>query len=121
MENNIQEHIKRLSAYEYSLMNTICDHSNINFVDFIGQKRNRKFVNARKIASYLLKNNGYTHENIGQIISLIPKDHTSIIYNVRKAHDHYQFEPLFKNIVDSVVSNLNKTDFTSLKHKPCKK
>ena len=120
MENNIQEHIKRLSAYEYSLMNTICDHSNINFVDLIGQKRNRKFVIARKIASYLLKNNGYTHENIGQIISLIPKDHTSIIYNVRKAHDHYQFEPLFKNIVDSVVSNLNKTDFTSLKHKPCK-
>lgn len=121
MQNNIQEHIKRLSAYEYSLMNTICDYSNIKIDDLLGQKRNRKFVNARKVASYLFKNNGYTHENIGQIISLIPKDHTTIIYNFKKASEHYELEPHFKTIVDSVVSNLSKSNFTSLKHKPCKK
>ena len=117
MENNIQEHIERLTAYEYTLLNTICDHSNIKFVDLVGQKRQRKFVNARKIASYLLKNHGYTHQNIGQIISIIPKDHTSIIYNVRKAQDHYEFEPLFKNIVDSVNNLITKERFTSFTYK----
>lgn len=121
MENDIQEHIKRLSAYEYSLMNTICDYSNIKISDLLGKVRKNQYVNARKIASFLLKNNGYTYENIGQIISLIPKDHTTIIYNVKKASEHYELEPHFKTIVDSVVSNLSKSDFTSLKYNPCKK
>lgn len=121
MTNDITEHIKRLSAYEYSLMNTICDYSNIKISDLLGKVRKNQYVNARKIASYLFKKNGYTNERIGTLISLIPKDHTTIIYNVRKANEHYELEPHFKTIVDSVVSNLNKTDFTSLKHKPCKK
>ena len=58
MENNITEHIKRLSAYEYSLMNTICDYSNIKISDLLGKVRKNEYVNARKIASYLFKKNG---------------------------------------------------------------
>jgi chromosomal replication initiation ATPase DnaA len=116
MKNEIEKHIQTLTAYEYTLLNTICDYSKIKLDDLVGQKRKRKFVNARKIASYLLKKNGYTHQNIGQIISLVPKDHTSIIYNVRLAQHHYEFEPLFKNIVDSVGNVVVKQDFSSLKH-----
>jgi chromosomal replication initiation ATPase DnaA len=116
MKDEIQKHIQTLTAYEYTLLNTICDYSKIKLDDLVGKKRHRKFVNARKIASYLLKKNGYTHKNIGQIISLVPKDHTSIIYNVRLAESHYQFEPLFKNIVDSVGNVVIKQDFSSLKH-----
>jgi chromosomal replication initiator protein len=116
MKNEIEKHIQTLTAYEYTLLNTICDYSKIKLDDLVGQKRHRKFVNARKVASYLLKKNGYTLQNIGQIISLIPKDHTSIMYNIRLAESHYQFEPLFKNIVDSVGNVVIKQDFTALKH-----
>jgi len=111
MENNITEHIKRLSAYEFTLMNTICNYSNIKIDDLLGKVRKRKYVNARKIASYLLRKNGYTNDNIGEIISLIPKDHTTIIYNVRKAIEHYNLESEFKFIVDKVGKNVKKIDF----------
>ena len=119
MEKELQEHIKTLNAYEYSLLNTICDYSNIKLIDLLGQKRKRKFVNARKIASYLFKKNGYTNQDIGQIISLIPKDHTTIMYQVRLAYQHLQFEPQFKNIVDSVnnIISDNNSDFTSLNYR----
>jgi chromosomal replication initiation ATPase DnaA len=119
MKEEVKEHIKTLSAWQYSLLNTICDYSNIKLDDLIGQKRHRKFVNARKIASYLLHNNGYAFHDIGKIISIIPKDHTSILYHVRLAKEHIETEPLFKNIVDS-VNNLivdNKFDFTALNFK----
>jgi chromosomal replication initiation ATPase DnaA len=111
MENDIQVHIKRLSAYELAIMNTICDYLNIQIDDLLGQDRKRRYVNARKMASYLFKKNGYTNEFIGTIISLIPKDPTSIIYNVRKANAHYNLEPDFKFIVDKVGENVKKTDF----------
>ena len=120
MNEEIIQHIKRLSAYEYSLINTICDTTGIDFSDLVGQKRHRKFVNARKIASYLFQKKGYTYENIGQIISIIPKDHTTIIYHLKSAINHYNCEPHFKFMVDSVINNLSKQNFTSLKYKPCK-
>jgi chromosomal replication initiator protein len=111
MENDITEHIKRLSAYEFTLMNTICNYSNIKIDDLLGKVRKNEYVNARKIASYLLKKNGYTNEKIGSIISLIPKDHTTVIYNVRKANEHYNLEPDFKFIIDKVGTKVKKTDF----------
>lgn len=111
MENDIQEHIKRLSAYEFTLMNTICNYSNIKIDDLLGKVRKNQYVNARKIASYLFKKNGYTNERIGSIISLIPKDHTTIIYNVKKASEHYNLESDFKFIVDKVGTNVKKIDF----------
>ena len=119
MQEEIQEHIKTLNGWEYSLLNTICDYSNIKLSDLLGQKRKRKYVNARKIASYLLHNNGYTNDDIGEIISLVPKDHTTIMYHVRLAKQHIQSEPLFKNIVDSVNNIIvnNKFDFTALNYK----
>lgn len=117
MTNDITEHIKRLSAYEYTLFNTICDYSNIKLTDLLGQKRNKKFVDARKATSFILKQKGYTHQNIGEIISLVPKDHTTIMYQFKKANEHYNLEHEFRNMVDSVKNILYKSDFTSLKHR----
>lgn len=116
----LQQHIESLTAHDYTLLNTICDTIGIDFADLVGQKRDRKFVNARKIASYLFQKKGYTYENIGQIISIIPKDHTTIIYHLKCAKHHYNNEPHFKFMVDSVNNNLCKQNFTSLKYKQCK-
>ena len=117
MENNIQEHIKRLTDYEATLFNTICQYSNIRIDDLIGQKRKKRFVDARKATSFILKQKGYTHQNIGEIISVVPKDHTTIMYQFKKANEHYNLEHEFRNMVDSVKSILYKSDFTSLKHR----
>ena len=122
MEFETKEHIKKLSPYEYALLNTICDYTYIKIEDLIGQNRKRKFVNARKVASYLLHKQGYTYNDIGDIISFVPKDHTTIMYHIFKANEHLKCEPYFKNIVDSVTNIISKYEdkFSSLKHKKCK-
>ena len=119
MVDEIKQHVKKLNAYEYSLLNTICDYSNIKLSDLLGKKRKRKFVNARKIASYMLYNKGYTYSDIGDLISLINKDHTTTLYYVRLAKMHIENEPQFKNIVDSVnnIISDNKYEFTALNYK----
>jgi chromosomal replication initiation ATPase DnaA len=123
MENEIKQHIKTLNAYEYTLLNTICDYAYIKFDDLVGQRSNRKFVNARKIASYLLHKKGYTYNEIGSLISLIHKDHTTIMYYIEKANEHMQCELNFKNIIDSVTNVTAKyeDEFSTLKYKKCKK
>jgi chromosomal replication initiator protein len=117
MKNEIEKHIQTLTAYEYTLLNTICDYSKIKLDDLVGQKRNKKFVDARKVTSFILKQKGYTHQNIGEIISIVPKDHTTIMYQLKKANEHYNLEHEFRNMVDSVKNILYKSDFTSLKHR----
>jgi chromosomal replication initiation ATPase DnaA len=119
MEKETQEHIKTLSVYEYKLLNTICDYSDITLADFIGQCTKRKFTDARKIASSFLHKQGYKLHKIGKVISIIPKDHTTIMYQLRKTEDHYKTEPKFKNIVDSVAVIMKKytENFSTLKFK----
>ena len=119
MESEIKEHIRKLNAYEYTLLNTICDYSDIKLDDLIGKRNKRIIVNARKIASYLLHKKDYTYNNIGKVISIIPKDHTTVMYNIQKASQHIQYEPNFKNIVDSVTNVILKyeNEFSTLKYK----
>ena len=114
-----QQHIKTLNTNEYVLINSICDRFNIIIDDLIGKRRNRKFANARKVATHILYKNGYTLNQIGKLISLIPKDHTSIMHLRDTAKNHYENELEFKNIVDSISFSRNKQSFTSLKFKPC--
>ena len=117
MENELEQHIMSLDAYEYTLLNTICDYSNITLAELVGQVRKNEYVNARKIASLIMSSKGYTYNYIGKVISLIPKDHTTIMYHIDKANAHYRIEPEFKNIVDSVNNVLFKQNFTSFKYK----
>ena len=121
MQDEVKQHIKTLTSYEYTLLNTICDYSNIKLENLLGQIRKRKFVNARKVASYMLHKEGYTYNDIGDIISLIPKDHTTIMYHVEKANQHLKCEPYFKNTVDSVTNVISKykDKFSSLKYTAC--
>lgn len=115
MSEEIKTHIEKLKLLEYNLINSICDLTKIKIEDFLGQRRCKRFVNARKMATYILCKRGYSLKHIGEIISIIPKDHTTIIYQNRQAKNHYEKEPEFKNIVDSLVF-INKTNFTSLKY-----
>jgi chromosomal replication initiation ATPase DnaA len=103
---NISEHIKQLTPYEYELLNTICDHSDIKMRDLLSQKRYGKLMNARKIACLMLKRKGYIYKNIGEVICYVPKDHSTIIYRVRRAKSHYDLEPDFRDMVDKVSNSL---------------
>ena len=114
----LKKHLKKLNGYEYTLLNNICEHTKISFNDLVSQIRKPDFVNARKIAVYFLIKKNYTLENAGKVISIVPKDHTSVIHLNKKAHDHYRFEPNFKNMVDNINAITFTTNFTSLKYKP---
>jgi chromosomal replication initiation ATPase DnaA len=106
MTNDITEHIKCLSEYDHTLFKIICEYLNIKLEDLLGQRRKRKFVNGRKIASYILYNKGYTYEDIGYLISIKPKDHTSIMHYLKKVNEHYNLELEFKNSVISIKNIL---------------
>jgi chromosomal replication initiation ATPase DnaA len=106
MENEIQKHITRLNEYENTLFSTICQYANIQIDDLVGQKRKKRFVDARKATSFILKQKGYTHQHIGEIISLIPKDHTTIMYHFQKAKAHYDLELEFRNLVIMVKNKM---------------
>jgi chromosomal replication initiation ATPase DnaA len=106
MQSDIKEHIKYLSEYDHTLFKIICEYLNIKLEDLLGQRRKRKFVNGRKIASYILYNKGYTYEDIGYLISIKPKDHTSIMHYLKKVNEHYNLELEFKNSVISIKNIL---------------
>lgn len=119
MKNEIEKHIESLSTKEYVLFNSICDKIGITLADLIGQRRFKTFANARKIATHILYKNGYSLHHIGKIISIVPKDHTTIIYQRECARNHYHKEIEFRNIVDSLFFDFKSISFTSLKYKPC--
>ena len=116
-DKELKIHFKKLNGYEYTLLSNICEHTKITFNDLVSQIRKHEFVNARKIAVYFLMKKDYTLENAGKVISIIPKDHTSVLHLNKKAHDHYEYEPYFKNIVDNINVMTSTINFTSLKYK----
>jgi chromosomal replication initiation ATPase DnaA len=116
-DKELKTHIKKLNGYEYTLLNNVCEHTKVSFNNLVSQIRKNEFVNARKIAVYFLIRKGYTLENAGKVISIIPKDHTSVLHLNGKAHDHYKFEPHFKSIVDNINVMTSTINFTSLKYR----
>jgi chromosomal replication initiation ATPase DnaA len=117
-DKELKKHLKKLNGYEYTLLSNICEHTKVSFNDLVSQIRKPNFVNARKIAVYFLIKKDYTLENAGKVISILPKDHTSVIHLNKKAHDHYKVELDFKNVVDNINAMTFTTNFTSLKYKP---
>jgi chromosomal replication initiation ATPase DnaA len=116
-DQEVKKHLKKLNGYEYSLLSNICDQTKVSINNLVSQIRKPEFVNARKMAVYFLLKKGYKLETAGEVISIIPKDHTSVIHLNKKAHDHYRFEPNFKNMIDNIDIMTSTTNFTSLKYR----
>ncbi len=57
-------------------------------------------------ATFTLNIKGYIYKNIGEVICYVPKDHSTIIYRVRRAKSHYDLEPDFRDMVDKVSNSL---------------
>lgn len=117
IDKDLQRHIKKLNQYEYNLLDTICKYSNITFDNLFNKRRKYAYVNARKVATYFLLRKGYKLKAVGGLISIIPKDHSTVTYLYKKASQHYKLEESFKNIVDSVESTLSTKPITSLQFK----
>jgi len=120
-----QQHLGKLKQKEIEIITTICEKLNVNLDDFYSKRRIRhKNILPRFIASYLFKKLDYPLVEIGKIISIIPKDHTTIMHSIKTLNDLIDTDVKIKEIVYSLLYLVKtfhqpKVYFTSLKYKPC--
>jgi len=86
--------IDELRASDFEVIQKICEMYKVEPEKFFTKTRKQNVVNARHLASYFfycIKR--YTMTKIGQIISVQPKDHTTIINSLEKFKCYMQTEP----------------------------
>jgi len=132
LENNLvqyyKDQVKSLRILHKTLMNanlihdqfavgsvntTITAHKLVDLVqdvfdiDITEKNRRNTHVYARKAAAYILKK--YTKLSLIEIAPLIGvKDHTTVIYNVKKASDMIDTEDWYKNKMDEIEDEIKK-------------
>lgn len=115
---NLTTHIDELKANDFEAIEKACEIYGVPTYRFFEKTRRREVVNARKMVAYYLYNTkGYTLSHIGEIISFVPMDHTTIIYLVRAFKEHMEREEETAIAYSKLM--IAKYNFTSLKYKPC--
>ena len=79
----------------------------VSYIDIIGPSRERRNVYARMIFSQYCRNKGATYK---QIAKEIKHDHSTVVYYIGKYRDDMEFNPEFKELVNSVqeeYANIN--------------
>jgi len=113
LEKNIAELLGKEIIYEEvqifaELKKAIYEVMEISFSDITGRSRKRHIVFARMIYSHFCSMKG---ETITSIAAEIKRNHSTIIYYLRKFDDDYRFNPKFREIANRIESALSKTDF----------
>ena len=93
----IDRHVSKLTNKELSVINKTCDIVGININKLWGASCKTDVSNCRKLLSLYFLKQKYTLVKIGKILRAIPLDHTSVIYSIKCAKNHYQRELQFKN------------------------
>jgi len=118
MQKEIENHINELKASDYEVILKICEMYKVEPEKFFTKTRKQNVVNARHLASYFfycIKR--YTMTKIGQIISVQPKDHTTIINSLEKFKCYMQTEPQQAYNYSELIQ-LFKISFISSRLKP---
>lgn len=82
LENN---HGPKRSFYPEEVLKTICDFYSLKITALKGTKRDAKLVRARQACMYVLKKEGLTYSEIGNLLG--GRDHTTVMHGVTKIED----------------------------------
>ena len=88
------------------LQKIICEKYSISIDDIKGNKRNNEIAYPRQIAMYIARN--YIKESLPKIGSDFGgKDHTTVMYSVKKIEDEVKNNPSLAEEIEKIVEKLN--------------
>lgn len=96
-----------LAKLAQMIIDICCNEFDIDRLQFFSCKRNRNYVDARKIAAYMIRKYCKApYKQIGQVLS---KDHSTIIHYITMCEDHitniYTFKNTFK-IIETKIQGI---------------
>ena len=88
------------------IINVVAEHFGVNPEDISSKKRNSEFVQPRQIVMYLCRDIcGISLQNIANLLG--KKDHTTIIYGIKKVEEELQISEELRNKVDIIKKKIN--------------
>ena len=105
--HNVKREQSKITAKK--VMEQISSQYGVSINDMISKKRQKKVVETRQIAMYLLKNNDDLDLSLTAIGGLFGgKDHSTVISSIRKVEKKTREEVLFKKEIDMLNKKIFK-------------
>jgi len=77
---------------------------NVSESDILSNKRAASLVLARRVAMYIARQTSeLSYDEIGECFG---KDHTTVLYNVKKIEEFLKDKPYEKELIDDIIKNL---------------
>ena len=78
---------------------------NVSESDILSNRRTASLVLARRVSMYIARETtGLSYDDIGENFG---KDHTTVLYNVKKIEEFLKDKPYEKELIDDIIKNLN--------------
>lgn len=88
------------------IINTACDHYEVNPLKFATKSRERRYVEARAAAFWGMRE--YTDLSYAEIGKKFRKDHSTIIHNVRNAYNWMEVDEDFIKVISKIKAIFNR-------------
>jgi chromosomal replication initiator protein len=90
-----------------NILDIVSNYYNINTSDLLSKKRQKKYVFARQISMYIIKDlYDLTFKRIGQIFN--GRDHSTVIYGIEQISNYIQTDESVKKDVDKLLIKCGK-------------
>ena len=90
-----------------NILDIVSNYYNINTSDLLSKKRQKKYVFARQISMYIIKDlYDLTFKRIGQIFN--GRDHSTVIYGIEQISNYIQTDESIKKDVDKLLIKCGK-------------
>ena len=88
------------------IMETVCEHFQIQPSDVCGTRRNTEIAVPRQIIMYLCRILlDMPHKSIGSFLG--KRDHSTVIHGIRKVEDEMNINPNMKTTIDVILKKMN--------------
>jgi chromosomal replication initiator protein len=96
---------KEIDRNNYNnILDIVSNYYNINTTDLLSNKRQKKYVFARQVSMYIIKDiYDLTFKRIGQIFN--GRDHSTVIYSIEQISNYMQTDKTVKNDIEKLLIN----------------
>jgi chromosomal replication initiator protein len=90
-----------------NILDIVSNYYNINTTDLLSKKRQKKYVFARQVGMYIIKDLfDPTYKKIGQIFN--GRDHSTVIYSIEQISNYIQTDENIKNDIEKLLIKCGK-------------
>ena len=94
-----------------NIINEVAKTYNVSVSDILSNRRTAALALARQVAMYIARET--TDLSFKQIGESFGKDHTTVLYNVKKIETFLQDKPYQKELVEDIIKNLRASNQTT--------